>query len=72
MSERHVLIALGTASADGDIIHGRVWMAPLDEEALEKFAGSLTEMCGEPVEWISGDGDTDGRLSMLFREDGSA
>ena len=72
MADRQVFVALGTADGDGDVTHGRIWAALVDEEALEKFARSLTGLCGEPVEWLAGDGETGGRLSMLFLEGGSS
>jgi hypothetical protein len=73
MAERRIFIVLGTAGEDGGVVlHGRLWEVEIAEEDLEKFAGSLTEMCGEPAEWVSGDGEAPGRLSMLFREGGTA
>ena len=52
--ERAAFITLATATEDGPV-HMRVWEIPLGEEAVARFAATLSEAYGEPSEFITDD-----------------
>lgn len=63
-AERIAIVAIGTGTdADGPL-HGRCWAVPLDEEALEQMAATLTEAYGKPREWVSD--RTSGQPAIVF------
>lgn len=70
MSDRRAMICISTGSDARGAIHSRGWEVPADDDAIERFAATLTEAYGSPAEWVSDETESPGRPSIVFYEGG--
>lgn len=64
--KRRALITLSSGLDGAHPVHSRGWEVPADDVAMEKVAQVLTNNFGEPVEWVTDDSDTPGKVNVLF------
>lgn len=64
--KRRAIITLSTGTEGPHPVHSRGWEVPADEASMERFARMLTSNFGEPLEWVTDDSDTPGKVNVLF------